>query len=181
METKEKIRARGAKWRAENPEKEKARKAEYYRKNSEKIKAYHVEYNARNTEKYREYKLKAKYGLTLSEFEMLWEKCDGRCNICYEEMEKRTIGKRSIRMVCVDHDHSTGKVRGLLCDFCNKGIGMLMDDPKIVSKALSYLIYKGDAKIEEGDDNSEKKSAMLSKADELIQKANELKDEANKL
>jgi len=43
------------------------------------------------------------------------------------------------------------------------------------------LIYKGDAKIEEGDDNSEKKAALMSKADELIQKANELKEEADKL
>ena len=43
------------------------------------------------------------------------------------------------------------------------------------------LIYKGEAKIEVGDDNSEKKTALLTKADELIAKANELKDEANNL
>lgn len=40
----------------------------------------------------------------------------------------------------MDHDHKTGKVRGLLCTPCNTGIGMLQDDPEIVKKALDYLL-----------------------------------------
>lgn len=39
----------------------------------------------------------------------------------------------------VDHDHDTGKIRGLLCNNCNRGIGLLKDDPKILEQAKKYL------------------------------------------
>lgn len=40
---------------------------------------------------------------------------------------------------CVDHDHVTGKIRGLLCSKCNSAIGLLQDDPNVVDRAAIYL------------------------------------------
>ncbi len=41
--------------------------------------------------------------------------------------------------LCVDHDHKTGEIRGLLCDSCNNGLGRFKDNPEILASALSYL------------------------------------------
>lgn len=52
------------------------------------------------------------------------------CQICGEEDR---------RGLCIDHNHETGKIRGLLCDNCNKGIGLLREDSYILEKAKRYL------------------------------------------
>jgi hypothetical protein len=49
-----------------------------------------------------------------------------------------TPGK-GLAMWCVDHDHRTGKVRGLLCNHCNAGLGCLRDDPAVIQSAIDYL------------------------------------------
>jgi hypothetical protein len=55
-----------------------------------------------------------------------------KCDICGSELS-------GFREPCIDHDHATGKVRGMLCRGCNVGIGNLKDDPKILRAALRYL------------------------------------------
>lgn len=55
-------------------------------------------------------------------------KQNNKCFICDEEAK-----------LVVDHDHSTGKVRGLLCSICNTGIGMFKDSTKNLEKAIEYL------------------------------------------
>lgn len=57
----------------------------------------------------------------------------GGCAICQKPDGE---GKDRLHL---DHDHETGKARGLLCGPCNRGIGMLRDDPALVRKALDYL------------------------------------------
>ena len=61
-----------------------------------------------------------------------WDKLSAvwACQIC---------GKDGDVELCVDHDHKTGKVRGLLCRYCNLGIGNLQDSPKLLRSAISYL------------------------------------------
>ena len=59
---------------------------------------------------------------------------DYRCAIC--NIHKKDIDND---VLCIDHDHKTGKVRGLLCRKCNSGIGMLKDDPSTLRKAAEYL------------------------------------------
>ena len=54
------------------------------------------------------------------------------CEICGIESER----------LCLDHDHSTQELRGFLCANCNKGIGMLKEDPEILAQAIGYLTRK---------------------------------------
>jgi Recombination endonuclease VII len=70
-----------------------------------------------------------KYGMTREQFEAMLDAQGGCCAIC----------DGRLTVVCIDHDHRTNAVRGLLCFSCNVGIGHLRDDPTIVRNALAYL------------------------------------------
>jgi hypothetical protein len=85
----------------------------------------------------RDRRLRREYGLTLEAFRALLAGQGGRCAIC--KTDKPIKGKGW----CVDHDHSTGAVRGVLCHLCNVGIGALQDDPTVVSAAAFYLMKAG--------------------------------------
>jgi hypothetical protein len=63
----------------------------------------------------------------------------GRCAICDIRGDIRELGFIKRKSLCVDHDHDTQAIRGLLCGPCNLGIGSLADDPVIITKALKYL------------------------------------------
>jgi len=78
--------------------------------------------------------LKGMYGITLVEYDLKYDTQQGKCAICEEETPRR--GKD--RLV-VDHCHTAGDVRGLLCNKCNMGIGLLRDNPNILQKAIEYL------------------------------------------
>lgn len=77
----------------------------------------------------RKWKLHSTYGLSLAEFNALLEQQDRLCGICRLAMEK----------VAIDHDHTTGVVRGLLCNNCNVGLGMFNDDSARLLRAMEYL------------------------------------------
>ncbi len=72
------------------------------------------------------------YKMTRDEFYELVERQGGACAICGEEP---TPPKR----LTVDHDHATGRFRGLLCGGCNAGLGNLQDEPELLESALRYL------------------------------------------
>ena len=72
-----------------------------------------------------------KYKLTIEDYEALERKQRGRCAVC------RRFPRQQYRMV-VDHDHDTGKVRGLLCNRCNIGVAYI-EDPNFVDLVRSYL------------------------------------------
>lgn len=87
----------------------------------------------------RERQLKHKYGITLKEYEELLEKQGGCCAIC-KTPRNRTSGTNEEKWnYSVDHNHETGKVRGLLCNQCNRGLGMFLDDKNILLAARDYL------------------------------------------
>lgn len=67
--------------------------------------------------------------INLRELETLLAEYDGHCVLCAREAEKP----------CVDHDHATGIVRGLLCSTCNTGLGKFGDDPERLRAAAAYL------------------------------------------
>lgn len=69
----------------------------------------------------------SRYGLTPEQFDLLPDKCE----VC-----------GSISNLCIDHDHTTGKFRGVLCQSCNLALGHLHDNPEIIHKLLNYLERK---------------------------------------
>lgn len=81
--------------------------------------------------------LKNRYSISLDEYTVLLEQQGGLCAICHEPESRQIKG-----VTCslhVDHDHSTGKIRGLLCHGCNTGIGLLKEDITVLHKAIAYL------------------------------------------
>jgi hypothetical protein len=90
------------------------------------------EWRRKNPSKTRDIKLKQLYGISHGTYERLLEDQDGVCSICQSVCD---MGRR----LAVDHDHTTGRVRGLLCARCNRGIGSLRDDPALLDRAAAYL------------------------------------------
>lgn len=85
----------------------------------------------------RNRELKRKYGIGLDEYNELAKRQGDRCAICGTKNKGTARGK--IRYWSVDHDHATGKLRGLLCQQCNALLGMAKDDVAILEKAIEYL------------------------------------------
>jgi len=71
------------------------------------------------------------YGVTSEMYQEMLLKQNFKCKICDTDNTKYALN--------VDHCHKSGKVRGLLCQCCNRGIGYLKDSEKILEKAISYL------------------------------------------
>lgn len=82
----------------------------------------------------REQSLIKEYNITIHEYNAMFNNQNGCCAICntHQSSLKRPLD--------VDHDHNTGKIRGLLCFKCNTGIGLLQEDPGILNKAIEYLV-----------------------------------------
>lgn len=78
-------------------------------------------------------KLKRYYGLSLDEWNDMFEAQNGCCAICGRHASQAYKG------LCVDHDHSSGEVRELLCGHCNFVIGNAFDDISILEQAIEYL------------------------------------------
>lgn len=86
--------------------------------------------------KYRRQHLKRYYGLSPAQFEEMAKRQEGRCPLC-DEAPRRCGGRRNA--LVVDHNHSTGRVRGLLCNSCNRALGWFGDDLERVRRAVEYL------------------------------------------
>jgi hypothetical protein len=72
------------------------------------------------------------YGLTEEQYVELWEQCGGRCPLCGRKFARH-------RPACIDHDHRTWEVRGLLCGPCNYQVGVLHDNLSWLEAAARYL------------------------------------------
>ena len=91
---------------------------------------------ADSRERWRRQKLRQRYGITPEQWDALYEAQAGRCAIC--EAEVCPSGRR----FHVDHDHATGKVRGLLCYICNTHVGWV--ESGWLDKAEAYLKKAGE-------------------------------------
>lgn len=76
----------------------------------------------------------AKYGLSREQYRTMYREQGGLCLIC--KKPERTARNR---LLCVDHDHETGHVKGLLCSHCNRGLGLFGDDPRVLRLAADYV------------------------------------------
>ena len=87
------------------------------------------EYRRNNKNKYRSSVLKTLYGITLETYNEMYTKQRGLCEICGKHKD----------VLCVDHCHSTGNVRGLLCKVCNQALGLFKEDPVVIRKGAEYI------------------------------------------
>ncbi len=93
---------------------------------------------SRTKENLAKFRMKRDHGITWQEYEELIAAHDSKCAICDRHVVPIPAAIRA-ECACVDHDHGTGRIRGILCHACNRGIGMLRDDVDILKRAISYL------------------------------------------
>ena len=121
---KECARAKTRAWKVANPERDK----ESQKRSREK-----------NPRVYRNKQLLWTFGITLEQYEQMLADQGGVCAVCGKTETEIHPQSKKVRNLNVDHCHHTGKVRGLLCNSCNRGIGLLNDDPAVLRNALNYL------------------------------------------
>ena len=105
----------------------------YYQENKEKILVQHKKWK----DNHKDYQLKSLYNITAEQYNQMLEAQNCVCAIC-----KNTESTKNYKLH-VDHDHQSGKVRGLLCGKCNRMIGLANDNNEILEKASTYLKLKG--------------------------------------
>ena len=110
-------------WRAKNPEKKALQNREYKAANRESI-----------AKRMTSWRLKREYNLSPEQLAAWLERIGNTCEIC-----GKAFGDRKCDKPCIDHDHVTGCVRGIICDSCNRTLGVFGDDPAILRRAIEYL------------------------------------------
>lgn len=83
--------------------------------------------------------LRDNYSLTLAEYNALLSKQGNGCAICGQPEAHVHPRYKTPYSLAVDHDHANGRIRGLLCYRCNRGIGIFQDRPELLEKAAVYL------------------------------------------
>ena len=147
QENRDFLNAQSREWRIQNPEKAKAaiarwkennlayyeaqQAASYMAHRQERL-ASRKAYKAKNAEVVLAQRLE-KYRLSPAAFQKMVTEQHGVCKICGGP----PIGGH--KRLSVDHDHSTGRVRGLLCGNCNAALGLLQEKTEILQKAIAYL------------------------------------------
>lgn len=115
------------KWRENNRPYMNKKFREYYAKNTEKMRQRARDYYKNNKDKERDKYRLSKYGVDGRE---LLEEQGGRCASCAIDVTKA---------FCIDHDHITGKIRGVLCNSCNLSLGYAKDSKEVLSGLIKYL------------------------------------------
>ncbi len=147
-----------AEWRTKNPDRAKAASAKYQQSHKAQRAAYNKHYYASNTdyhharyvadrdgmnaraiewqranpEKVRNHKMRTRYGISVADYDAMLSAQGAVCLICDR-------GPKTNARLVIDHDHSTGAIRGLLCDSCNKGLGNFGDNADRLRRAIVYL------------------------------------------
>jgi hypothetical protein len=138
-----KAREKSAQYRLDNPEKWKEidrRAKSKARQNPEKairIRNYQKQYREDNRKALSDRERKRKFGITPERYSEIFKTQNGLCAICKHPETATRLGK--VKSLSVDHCHTTGKIRGLLCSDCNTGIGKLKENKNIFLLAIQYL------------------------------------------
>lgn len=110
----------------------------YYEKNQGRLKQKFNKAYRSKPEIYWERRILIKFGITKADYDRLLEAQGGVCAICRGTQVNRR------KRLDVDHCHKTGRVRGLLCGFCNRALGMLKDNPELFLRVVTYLSKPGE-------------------------------------
>lgn len=124
-------------YRLKNLEKDKLAKKKYYEKTKDKFREREKKWRQENPDKSYDTALKYKYGITLEFVNKLKVKQNNKCKLCEKETK-----------LLVDHCHTTGKIRGLLCNKCNVALGSFKDNIEVLQKAIDYLKQTNDLRDE---------------------------------
>ncbi len=81
--------------------------------------------------------MKRTFGIHLIDYQRMFIEQNGVCAICERPETVKRRGK--VKWLAVDHNHETGHVRGLLCDHCNKAVGLMREDPRSLRRAADYV------------------------------------------
>jgi len=107
--------------------------SESHKRNKERYNTYQRKWRSENPEAHamaaKYSKVKIKYGLSREEYDKLMEQT--HCQICEADLQERKAH--------LDHCHTTGKIRGVLCGACNIGLGHFRDNPEFLRRAADYL------------------------------------------
>lgn len=91
----------------------------------------------RSTDYIRNYDLNKSYGIGIEEYNIMLDAQNSCCKICDRHLTE--VNDKHKKNLCVDHCHTTGKIRGLLCDRCNRGLGFFHDNIDLLEKVVNYL------------------------------------------
>ena len=111
----------------------------YNKKNSTKNRERNRLYKLKNKSIYENSKLKHSYGITLEQRQVMEEQQEGLCAICNSSETRIHNKSKRKQKLSIDHCHTTGKIRGLLCSRCNLVLGQVEDSPSLLSKMILYL------------------------------------------
>jgi Recombination endonuclease VII len=110
---------------------------EAYARDREKVLARVTKYRRQNPEKIRDTKLKQAYGVGIDYFNAKLKEQNGVCAGCSRDFKSEWRG-RKVNM-CLDHNHSTNKPRGILCIKCNRALGLFEENRKTLNNIVEYL------------------------------------------
>lgn len=110
-------------------------KRQYFQKNKERI-IQKRKNNPINSDKQFLYFIKSKYGVSELEYKRMLDERDYCCDICGLRQMGNAKNKDKL---CIDHCHTTDKIRGLLCRNCNSAIGYFKDNIEVIEKSIKYL------------------------------------------
>lgn len=107
----------------------------WQKKYPERVNAKNKKWADSNKEKIQAKRRRQRYGLLQSEFELMMKSQNNKCALCHQE-----FGTVKSQSPSVDHNHKTMKIRGILCDRCNRLLGVVDDNIEIFKLAIEYLL-----------------------------------------
>jgi hypothetical protein len=131
--TKEKRRSQRAIYNRTHAADIEARRKARYAADPEKYKARMALYKKANSGRAKDYYLKHHYGISLEQYRAILEAQGGACKICSATFDTAKLKPH------IDHNHDTGKVRGLLCNCCNIAVGMIKENIPAAMALVAYL------------------------------------------
>lgn len=143
----EEVKDRARLWYKNNPERAKEIDLKKSRKYEKKHKRHRDpvrtararKWAEEHPERIAEIARKHNYGISVEEYNKKKKKQKNRCAVCGKKETHKDHRSGKTRELSVDHNHKTNDVRGLLCGNCNRGLGMFLEDIKLLAKAIEYL------------------------------------------